>query len=305
MQTFLYYVNYQNDPLRIKTFVAAVWAFNTVNEALIISGAYKYFMAGLENPLSYLNGVPELILQVLLTVVVAIATQGFFVYRIYVFSEKNILAPVVWVPLAIYQLVTALMFETKALHNSSDGAQLVKLLELSDRLFIDIAISSFSVAAGADILIAVFLTFLLVRKRTTTRFSGTAHVLQRLTVFAVNTGIWTATFALLSVILMDLYPSQIFYAIFGFPLCSVYCNTLLANLNARTYIRGETTTHHTDVELFTISTSRASDTTKVDKYRRESGVVSLCPANVERHGSVTFSVGNRPSPPATSENGCV
>ena len=120
-----------------------------------------------------------------------------------------------------------------------------------------------------------------------------------------------------------------FYTVFGFPLCSVYCNTLLANLNARTYIRGETTTHHTDVDLFTTSTSisRAPDSPKVDKYRRESGLVSFCPGGFlssklsrsARHGAypmtmvtvviverpgVTFAVGNRPSP-TTSENTCV
>jgi hypothetical protein len=37
--------------------------------------------------------------------------------------------------------------------------------------------------------------------------------------------------------------------VFGIPLSSLYCNTLLANLNARAYIRGETTTHNPDTDL--------------------------------------------------------
>ena len=37
--------------------------------------------------------------------------------------------------------------------------------------------------------------------------ASTAHILQRLTVFAVNTGTWTATFALLTVIFVRVYTS--------------------------------------------------------------------------------------------------
>ncbi|KAN0088271.1 hypothetical protein V8E55_005328 [Tylopilus felleus] len=105
-------------------------------------------------------------------------------------------------------------------------------------------ISTLSVAAVEDILIAVFLTFLFLRRRNATGYMGTTHVLQRLTVFAVNTGIWTASFALITLILLHVYPISSLYAVFGLPLCSVYCNTLLANLNARSYIRGEIVTRN-------------------------------------------------------------
>ncbi|KAH0830142.1 hypothetical protein J3R83DRAFT_1490, partial [Lanmaoa asiatica] len=60
--------------------------------------------------------------------------------------------------------------------------------------------------------------------------------LERLTVFAVNSGIWTAIFSLLAAILVHISSSNLTYAIFFIPLCSIYCNTLLANLNARIYL---------------------------------------------------------------------
>ncbi|KAF9238077.1 hypothetical protein BU15DRAFT_62724 [Melanogaster broomeanus] len=44
---------------------------------------------------------------------------------------------------------------------------------------------------------------------------------------SLNTGLWTAILALLSIVLGVYYP-----------LCSLYCNTLLANLNIRPYLRG-------------------------------------------------------------------
>jgi len=183
--------------------------------------------------------------QLVFTALVAVVTQGFFVYRIYAFNGKSILAPLVWVPLAIYQLVSILIYVAKVLY-SANGVHAVDFLVLSDRFFMDLATSSLSVAAGVDILIAGFLTFLLVRKRTALGYSGMVHVLQRLTVFAINTGIWTATFALLTAILLHVFSSNLLNAMFSIPLCSVYCNTLLANLNAREYIRGEMTTRNVD-----------------------------------------------------------
>ncbi|KAF8547199.1 hypothetical protein OG21DRAFT_952330 [Imleria badia] len=84
----------------------------------------------------------------------------------------------------------------------TSGVQAVELVVLLDHFFTAIATSSLAVAAGVDVVIAVFLTFLLVRKRIATGYASTAHILQRLMLFAVNAGIWTATFALLSLVLV-------------------------------------------------------------------------------------------------------
>ncbi|KAI9454592.1 hypothetical protein HD554DRAFT_372137 [Boletus coccyginus] len=87
MQTFLYYVHYGRDPLRTKSFVAALWALNTAHEALIVAGcsysartalpllvlvlclsqspfhiAYKVIMASLVNS-SVLDGISELLVS--------------------------------------------------------------------------------------------------------------------------------------------------------------------------------------------------------------------------------------------------
>ncbi|KAI9454600.1 hypothetical protein HD554DRAFT_2150087 [Boletus coccyginus] len=231
--------------------------------------------------------------------------QGFFVYRIYLFNGRNIFGPLVWVPLGIYQLVSTLLYVAKALYIADSGVHVVKLSKLNEPFFRDLASSSLSVAVAVDVTIAVVLTVLLVRKRADIGFSSTAHVLQRLIVFVVNAGVWAAMFAFLSLLFLYLYPSETFYVVFGFPLCSIYCNTLLANLNARAYIRGETATLHTDAGLHTSSTSRAFDGTGGDKHRA-SRVVSFrrsANLNAEGHGGVTFLVGNRSAP--TSEEASV
>ncbi|KAH0830139.1 hypothetical protein J3R83DRAFT_1486, partial [Lanmaoa asiatica] len=65
---------------------------------------------------------------------------------------------------------------------------------------------------------------------------STAKILERLTMFAINSGIWTAIFSLLAAVLVHVLSSNLIYAVFSIPLCSIYCNTLLANLNARIYL---------------------------------------------------------------------
>lgn len=65
------------------------------------------------------------------------------------------------------------------------------------------------------------------------------------------------------------------YAVFGVPLCAVYSNTLLANLNAELYVRGETATHNVDADLFNSSSSPASDSARTEKLH---GVALVVPS---------------------------
>ena len=66
---------------------------------------------------------------------------------------------------------------------------------------------------------------------------------------------------------------------FGIPTASIYCNTLLANLNARSYIRGEALPHNVDVDLFanTSSSTRLSESVGMDGRH---GNVDIVPSQV-------------------------
>ncbi|KAL1752158.1 hypothetical protein FB107DRAFT_220513 [Schizophyllum commune] len=66
------------------------------------------------------------------------------------------------------------------------------------------------------------------------RFRGRPH---RLGVLHRG-GTWTAIFALVTLILYEVDSSSNYYIIFNHSMCSVYSCTLLANLNARNYLRG-------------------------------------------------------------------
>ncbi|KAG9313210.1 hypothetical protein JVU11DRAFT_6669 [Chiua virens] len=163
---------------------------------------------------------------------------------------------------AIIQLVTAILFVAKALNIVNGQVQAVKLLELTEDPFMTLGTICLAVGAGADILIVIFMTFLLIRQRIATRFVSTAEILQRLTVFSVNTGTWPAAFSLATVILLHVFPSNLLYTVPYLPLCSLYCNTLLANLNVREYIKGATATHNAGRAVFARSNSQTSESTK-------------------------------------------
>ncbi|KAG6380574.1 hypothetical protein JVT61DRAFT_4937 [Boletus reticuloceps] len=238
---FFYIVHYPNDSLRLKSFVGAVWVFETIHTALLISGVYKYIIATLVNPLAIAQEIPEL------TATVSMPTQGFFIYRIYIFGGRNIVGPILWGIQMIFQIGEPLeAFGKPSLTGFSlnlsgcfPRIQAISLIVIEDSFFTDITVSCISIAAAVDVLIAIAMTYLLYKTRAIAGFEGSAHILQRLTVFAVNTGIWTATFAVLSVVLVRALPeSNLLYLVFAIPLASLYCNMLLANLNARMYIRG-------------------------------------------------------------------
>lgn len=78
---------------------------------------------------------------------------------------------------------------------------------------------------------------------------------------------------------MHVFPSNFLYLVFAIPLSSLYCNTLLANLNARVYIRGEATTHYPGGDLVMMSLQVSGDT-KTEQSRETKLISSTCLVSV-------------------------
>ncbi|KIJ58332.1 hypothetical protein HYDPIDRAFT_119660 [Hydnomerulius pinastri MD-312] len=92
-------------------------------------------------------------------------------------------------------------------------------------------------AAAVDITTTIAMCTLLAMGRTRLN-ANTDRMLLRLVIISINTGLWTALFALFTVILHVVYPGNLMYTGVYFPLCTLYCNTLVANFNVRSYARG-------------------------------------------------------------------
>ncbi|KAK0466155.1 uncharacterized protein EV420DRAFT_1636753 [Desarmillaria tabescens] len=96
--------------------------------------------------------------------------------------------------------------------------------------------SVWAISAAVDILIsASLLSILWIGRKDALR--STTQILHRLSILIVNTGLWTSLVTLLTLLGLVIWEEQDIYAALSFITCPLYCNTLLANLNTRDYIR--------------------------------------------------------------------
>ncbi|KAF8548702.1 hypothetical protein OG21DRAFT_1489164 [Imleria badia] len=180
----------------------------------------------------------SLIIEVFFNGFTALFVQSFLAMRVYRLSNKSWLATGSVMSLVIGEFVLIVVYGVKALHLHT-FAQLATLKALS--------MSVNAVAAAGDVLIAALLCTLLQRSRTGFRRSDT--MINKLIVFSINTGLLTSVCAVASLISIAAWPDTFVYIAFYFCLGRLYCNSLLATLNARKGLRGESRSDETSLSL--------------------------------------------------------
>jgi hypothetical protein len=164
---------------------------------------------------------------------VSSTTQLFFTYRIWLFSGRKWLLPLLVIPTIISQIVIQAIYMAGLLADGSLGE--LKKQNPS-------AIAYNAIAAGTDIFLACCMIYLLLSERAGTVSESSNQLIGRLVIFSLNSGVWTALVALSVVITLTAIPlpDLIFPAVYTM-LCPLYCNTVLANLNSRKFLkRGRT-----------------------------------------------------------------
>ncbi|KAH7924645.1 hypothetical protein BV22DRAFT_493211 [Leucogyrophana mollusca] len=231
MQSLIYFVNYPNDKAILKVLVVWLWLVDTTHETLIVEGVYTSIITDFCNYARIETVVPEYIWQVLLTSLVALPSQVFFTYRISQFSGRKWIFFALLAPLATFELAGGLAFIA------------LGTITPTDQALVSVRLSSIftavqGTAAGVDITIAAGLVYLLHASRESA-LPRSRSILQKLMILSINTGIWTALFAIFTLITILAYKDNLIYVALYFPLCPLYCNTVLANLNARKLIRAQ------------------------------------------------------------------
>ncbi|KAL1692191.1 hypothetical protein GGG16DRAFT_101917 [Schizophyllum commune] len=238
LQVVNYYYTYQRDRVVLKWLVAIVWLADTAHKIVLLTGVPVLHQG---------ETAPR--------VFVTILVQGFCFSRVYIFARRTYSAVLSAVVPAIYasQSVPRLglpMFLTALLRFTADD-----FADFASKTMMIAAPGYLGTALGTDIIMASFMTFFLYQEYRKGHYEGTSSMLRRLCIFSVNTGTWTAVFAIATLILYELRPLDNYWAIFDFGVCGVYSNTLLANLNARNYARGDETV------TFTFDNSRSPNKT--------------------------------------------
>ncbi|KAF8452281.1 hypothetical protein L210DRAFT_3518049 [Boletus edulis BED1] len=225
VQTLFYFIHFPRDALCLRVMVMWLWLADSVHQLLLVRGAYAGLITNFCDYRQVLHVNAEYLWQVLLTVLVALPSQLFFINRITKFSGKRWLLFALWAPAAVFELGGAIAFITFGTITPTSG-------ELVSRTPTSIFTTVQATAAVVDISITTGLICLLWRSRENARYRMRT-VIQRLLIVSLSTGVWTALFAIFTVITMLAFPDTQIYVGLYFPLCPLYCNTVLVNLNAR------------------------------------------------------------------------
>ncbi|KAF7370965.1 hypothetical protein MSAN_00730600 [Mycena sanguinolenta] len=252
-----WYYTHQDDRWPLKLLVGAVMTFDTIHQALISHTVYTYLITNYNNGAELLQIVWSLLVEVLFNGLTALLVQrftnslldvlhltplSFLTLRIWRLSNGNIWLTGIALLLVWGEFGCVLAYVALSLRLHT----FVELVELKA-----LSITVNALAAAGDVFIAGTLTWLLHRSRTGFHRSDT--MIRKLTIFAVNTGAVTSLCAIGSLISICVAGNTFIYILFFFCMGRLYCNSLLATLNARKSIRGAADGIHTTSENLSLS----------------------------------------------------
>ncbi|OJA08580.1 hypothetical protein AZE42_04574 [Rhizopogon vesiculosus] len=260
LQTFWYFASYERDNKSLKFLVVFIWIISTAQTYVIVYGAWVYIINDFGNYTSLLRIIPPYAAQLIFTATATVAVQAFFVFRICRLSRNSKMVTVMWAPLAIFQIVAAL---SEAFTLDPNSTLLTVLIVIVIKTCLsgegsyvwaplprDLGIAYLAVSLFIDIAIAMFLLVLLYRHKEQTRIQSTLRVIQRLMLLAVVNMVCSTAFAICDLVLFVAMDGNMYYALFDIPICSLYCNTLLANLNMRASLAEQQSVVEMDLTSF-------------------------------------------------------
>ncbi|KAG1732397.1 uncharacterized protein EDB91DRAFT_1349061 [Suillus paluster] len=253
IQVFIYYRRFPQDKAAYKVLAASIWFLSLIDQAFIGYAVYYYTITNYLNPLPLAVGRPQwtLILQMTLGAVVGAVVKACFTIRVWRFSYRNW-----WLTGFLFLLVFSQLGKGIVLV-SLPNVRLMKCVSMSGTAITFTVkcfqvpsfsymtrvrlVGSFSLGIGVltDMSIAAALCFYLQRMRSS--YSGADSLINKLSIYAVNTGILTSTVSLSTLILFNAMPMNFVFICMYFVLSKLYAISFLATLNTRKIIRGRGT----------------------------------------------------------------
>ena len=278
-----YYFTHQKDTWPLKSIVAAVMIFDAVHQVLITHTVYDYLVTNYDNPARMADLVWSLVVEVIFTGLTALLVQAFLTMRVWHLSNKNIWLTGAVTLLVVGEFVTVIVYTGFAMtYRKFFELQEIKSLQLLINIL----------AAAGDVLITIILCTYLHRART--QFSRSNVMIDKLILFAVNTGFLTSLCAVASLITSLVLPNTFIYIAFYVCIGRLYANSLLATLNARKMIRRtseglSTTEGSARLPQFrnsgTVNTKFTNLAIKVDTTRESSTTDSRQDSFIEKRNS--------------------
>ncbi|KAI0760876.1 hypothetical protein BD413DRAFT_253167 [Trametes elegans] len=236
LQTFIYFQKYPNDTCTLKYLVGAVWLLESAHTGFCMQFLYAYFVAGFGN-YAYLRHVNWGVgATAACSVGVALCVQGYYTWRIWIVSGNN----KVWTAAIGAFAMIRIGLGIGSFAQSYIYPQWILLRNAKS------AYATFSGGLGAaalvDMLVAVGLSLYLTRNRNSWNRESESMV-NRILLYAVNTGAITGVTSLLCVVLFAVPNTGLAFLGLTMIQTKLYANSLLGSLNARAHIRNKGSSH--------------------------------------------------------------
>ncbi|EPQ53922.1 hypothetical protein GLOTRDRAFT_116659 [Gloeophyllum trabeum ATCC 11539] len=221
-QCYLYFITFKNDSPRIRFLVWFLLIADTLNSAFECVVAYEYTITSFGDYVAASNGNWRAGTGPVLIGVIAATVQGFFAWRVYRLTHLR------W----FFILICCLIFvQFVGAAGTGVAGSIIKPFAEWGRWQVRVPIVVWLVlAATVDCLLTLTMTFHLQRNRT--GFAVTDHIVTKIIKLTVQTGMLTAVWAVLDLVLYLSVPQPV-HLIFNLPLPKLYTNSLLSTLNAR------------------------------------------------------------------------
>ncbi|TFK70812.1 hypothetical protein BDN72DRAFT_503746 [Pluteus cervinus] len=189
VQTFLYYEKYPKDPISIKFMVGALWILDTIHLGFVCDAAYGYLVRNWGNPGALLFSSFSLDAHLIPLALATVICQGFFLYRIWIFSGGNTL---------LVAFLASGCLATAALEMATGILDIMHRSVESFVRYQKLAIAMFSLGPTFDVIIALIMCYYLYKEKG--RFEKTNSLIARIMYHVVASGLATSLLAIAALI---------------------------------------------------------------------------------------------------------
>ncbi|UZJ53242.1 hypothetical protein CBS101457_002562 [Exobasidium rhododendri] len=234
VQAYIYYSRFKEDKPSMRAFVALLFTADSINTVLDIVFLYKYVVSNFGDAVYNSRANNEFATDPILVSMIGFLTQLFFAWRVWKLTNSRFswLAPLTIVVVGFLSFISAI--------GSTVGVVIVREFAQFQK-FQSAVIIWLAGAAIADAIITISLIVTLHKART--GFSQTDDIISKLIRGTLQTGLLTASFAIIDLILFLASPTTL-HLVFNLPLAKLYVNSLLSTLNARAFANNTRYTMH-------------------------------------------------------------
>ncbi|KAI0789577.1 hypothetical protein C8Q75DRAFT_141122 [Abortiporus biennis] len=230
VQTYIYFLNSgKRDRIYLRLLVLCLWALDAFEFVCAAAYAYRSLITNYLNPIGLLTVTWSVPAYIATGAVSNFLVRSMFIYRVFKLSGNQYLGAAMALgncAVAAFGLVLAGKFNI--ITNFLERKGITWLIS-----------TSFGSVAFIDTLIAFILCWNLWRMRTGFN-SRTDSQLDTLMHYSIHTGALTSLIAIITLILYLTMPNNLVYMGVWLPLPKFYHNALLATLNAREMLLGQT-----------------------------------------------------------------